>query len=72
MTWALEKRYKQLLPSPSIKLISRIAHLIVVCPTSLVYNWKEEFAKFNPDFKVLPVDGTPIQRKKLLSEIKQI
>ena len=24
---------------------------IVVCPTSLVYNWKEEFAKFNPNIE---------------------
>lgn len=43
---------------------------IIVCPTSLVHNWKEEFAKFNPNLKVLPVDGTPTQRKKLLTEIK--
>lgn len=43
---------------------------IIVCPTSLVHNWKEEFAKFNPNLKVLPVDGTPVQRKKLLTEIK--
>lgn len=43
---------------------------IIVCPTSLVHNWKEEFAKFNPKLKVLPVDGTPIQRKKLLTDIK--
>jgi len=42
---------------------------IVVCPTSLVYNWKEEFLKFNPLLKVLPVDGTPAQRKKLLEDI---
>lgn len=44
---------------------------IVVCPTSLVYNWKEEFNKFNPDFRTLPVDGTPAQRKKLLEDIKK-
>ena len=43
---------------------------LVVCPTSLVYNWKEEFTKFNPDMRVLPVDGTPVQRKKLLDGIK--
>lgn len=43
---------------------------IVICPTSLVYNWTEEFAKFNPHLKVLPVDGTPIQRKKLLTDLK--
>lgn len=44
---------------------------IVVCPTSLVYNWKEEIGKFNPKLKALPVDGTPAQRKKLLSDIEQ-
>lgn len=43
---------------------------MVVCPTSLVYNWKEEFNKFNPTLRVLPVDGTPAQRKKLLTDIK--
>jgi SNF2 family DNA or RNA helicase len=44
---------------------------IVVCPTSLVYNWKEEFSKFNPHIKVLAVDGNPNQRKKILSEVRQ-
>lgn len=44
---------------------------IVVCPTSLVYNWKEEIYKFNSKLKVLPVDGTPAQRKKLQTEIKK-
>jgi SNF2 family DNA or RNA helicase len=44
---------------------------LVVCPTSLVYNWKEEFSKFNPNLKVLAIDGNPNQRKKLLGKIKQ-
>jgi len=43
---------------------------IIVCPTSLVYNWKEEFAKFNSKIRTLPVDGTPVQRKKLLDNIE--
>ncbi len=43
---------------------------LIVCPTSLVHNWKEEFTKFNPRLKVLALDGTPTQRKKLLTEIK--
>lgn len=43
---------------------------IVVCPTSLVYNWKEEFTKFHPELKILPVDGSPAQRKKLIKGIK--
>jgi len=42
---------------------------IVVCPTSLVYNWKEEIAKFNPKLKSLAVDGTPTQRKKLQTDL---
>lgn len=42
---------------------------IVICPTSLVYNWKEELAKFNPKIKALVVDGTPQQRKKLIAKI---
>jgi SNF2 family DNA or RNA helicase len=53
------------------KIIKPNAISIVICPTSLVYNWKEEFAKFNPQLKVLPVDGTPSQRKKLQTEIKK-
>lgn len=40
---------------------------IVVCPTSLIHNWKEEFNKFNPSLKAFPVDGMPQQRKKLQS-----
>lgn len=42
---------------------------LIVCPTSLLYNWKEEFCKFNPQFKVLVVDGIPSHRKKLIESI---
>lgn len=40
------------------------APAFIVCPTSLLYNWKEEFAKFHPGLKVLVVDGIPTARKK--------
>lgn len=53
------------------KIQHKNALSIVVCPTSLVYNWVEEFAKFNGNLKTLPVDGTPAQRKKLLTDIKK-
>lgn len=39
---------------------------IIICPTSLVYNWSEEFGKFNRQIRILVVDGPPVQRKKLL------
>lgn len=42
---------------------------IIVCPTSLIYNWKEEIERFNPNLKVLTVDGTPVQRKKLINHL---
>lgn len=42
---------------------------IVICPTSLVYNWKEELHKFNPKLKVLAVDGAPQARKKILADM---
>lgn len=41
---------------------------LIVAPTSLVYNWREEFTKFHPHLKVLIIDGTPQQRKKLLGD----
>ncbi len=39
---------------------------LIVCPTSLVYNWREEFQKFSPKLKTLVIDGIPTQRKKLI------
>ena len=43
---------------------------LVVCPTSLLYNWKEECHKFNPGLKTLVIDGMPNQRKKLIKSVK--
>lgn len=44
---------------------------IIVCPTSLLYNWKEELGKFNPKLKTLVVDGIPNQRKKILAKLDE-
>jgi SNF2 family DNA or RNA helicase len=45
------------------------SHSLIVCPTSLLYNWKEELHKFNPKLKAMVIDGIPGQRKKLLQKI---
>ena len=36
---------------------------LIVCPTSLVENWKEEAAKFTPNLKVMLLHGTDRHRK---------
>lgn len=47
------------------------AQSLIVCPTSLLYNWKEELHKFNPKLRAIVVDGIPNQRKKLLAKLNE-
>ena len=37
--------------------------VLIICPTSLVENWKEEAAKFTPNLKVTMLQGTDRHRK---------
>ena len=41
---------------------------MVVCPTSLMYNWKDEFENFAPSLTCDIVCGTPDERRKIVSE----
>ncbi len=45
------------------------AKTLIVCPTSLLYNWKEELHRFNPKLKAIVVDGIPSARKKNLAKM---
>ena len=40
---------------------------LVVAPTSLVYNWLEEIARFAPELRAAAVAGTKPERKKILA-----
>ncbi len=41
---------------------------LIVCPTSLAYNWQEEFEKFAPSIRTCIVQGTPEEREKIIQE----
>ena len=41
--------------------------VLIVVPTSLVYNWKQEIDLFTPQLKVAIIDGAPSKRKNLVN-----
>lgn len=47
------------------------AKTLIVCPTSLLYNWKEELHRFNSKLKAIVVDGIPNARKKSLAKMAE-
>lgn len=57
ITLILSEKKKNSLPS------------IVICPTSLVYNWQDEINKFAPELKSLIVSGSADERAKIIEKI---
>lgn len=45
--------------------------VIVLCPTSLVYNWIEEIERFAPELKAVAVTGTKKQRAEIIKNCEQ-
>lgn len=43
---------------------------LIVTPTSLIYNWLNEFKKFAPSLRVLVCNGTPDERKRYIESYK--
>lgn len=67
----LGKTLQAIIAITQSKIEKPVSQSLIVCPTSLVYNWKEEFHKFNPNLKILIVDNVPQQRRKLLKTVNQ-
>lgn len=42
---------------------------IVICPASLVYNWKKEIERFAPELDVRIISGSAAERKNQISEL---
>lgn len=53
-------------------LSSKGKKTLIAAPTSLIYNWAEEFGRFAPSLKVEVVNGTQTQRKKIISKISKL
>lgn len=45
---------------------------LILAPSSLIYNWQEEFAKFYPEVQLCVVQGTKSQRDKLIVQGQQV
>lgn len=45
-------------------------HSLVVCPSSLVYNWESEIKRFNPDLTCQKIIGNAKQRAELIQYIE--
>jgi SNF2 family DNA or RNA helicase len=49
----------------------KAAPSLVIAPTSLLYNWQEEAAKFAPDLRVIVISGQQAERQERLLDIGQ-
>lgn len=47
-------------------------HFLIVCPSSIIYNWMDEFQSFAPDVRACVVTGVPEERKKLIDAYESV
>ncbi len=46
--------------------------VLIVCPSSLTYNWLSEFMKFAPELQALVIDGTQKERLELQKAVSEM
>ena len=46
--------------------------VLIVCPSSLTYNWLSEIMKFAPELRAIVIDGNKIERAKIQKELTDI
>ncbi|MDI7742982.1 DEAD/DEAH box helicase [Lysinibacillus fusiformis] len=47
-------------------------HVLIVCPSSLTYNWLHEIIKFAPQLQAIVIDGKQQERERLLQEVDEM
>jgi SNF2 family DNA or RNA helicase len=48
------------------------APALIICPSSLTYNWLSEFSKFTPDIKAMVLDGNKTSRTRLQADVSKV
>jgi SNF2 family DNA or RNA helicase len=46
--------------------------VLIVCPSSLLYNWLQEITKFSPDIQAIVIDGNKESRANLQKDSKEL
>lgn len=46
--------------------------ILIVCPSSLLYNWLSEFMKFTPEIQAVIIDGNKTERSRMLKDISDM
>lgn len=44
---------------------------LIVCPTSLIYNWQDEIENFAPHLKALVINGSPAERQEAIKRYNE-
>lgn len=52
--------------------LTQESQVLILAPSSLIYNWKDEWSKFAPDVDVVVVHGNKEQRQEVIMEHHQV
>ncbi|MBR1710810.1 MAG: DEAD/DEAH box helicase [Clostridia bacterium] len=55
----------------ALKAEGETGKTLIVCPASLVYNWKAEAERFTPELRVLTMDGQQAARREQIEKIPE-
>ena len=68
----LGKTLQSIIYIKSIIDLTKEEQFLVICPSSLVYNWQDEIETFAPDLSTRLIIGTPEERKEIIETSKDI